>query len=127
VPIQLNHTIAGATNKEDSAKFLVDILGAGTLVDYPPFLGVQLDNDVTIDFMDYGDFPITPLHYAFLVTEDEWDGIFARIQERSLNYWADPHRNQLGEINHHDGGRGVYWEGPDGHLYEAITRPYGSG
>jgi len=65
--------------------------------------------------------------HAFLVTEAEFDEIFGRIRERGLDIFADPHAQQPGEINHHDGGRGVYWADPDGHWLEIITRPYGSG
>ena len=57
----------------------------------------------------------------------EFDDIFARIRERKLAYWADPGQRQQGEVNHHDGGRGLYFEDPNGHLLEIITRPYGSG
>jgi hypothetical protein len=49
------------------------------------------------------------------------------IHERKLDHWADPTLSQAGEINHNDGGRGVYRNEPDGHLLEVITRPYGSG
>jgi catechol 2,3-dioxygenase-like lactoylglutathione lyase family enzyme len=70
---------------------------------------------------------ITPQHYAFLTGESEFDEIFNRVRTRKLSYWADPGRNQPGEINHHDGGRGIYFEDPNGHLLEVITRPYGSG
>ena len=87
---------------------------------------VEADNGVSLDFIEtQGD--ITPQHYAFLISEPEFDEIFGRIKERDLDHWADPHHAQPGEINHHDGGRGVYFEDPDGHLLEIITRPYGSG
>ncbi|MDP9130008.1 MAG: hypothetical protein M3N35_06440, partial [Candidatus Binatota bacterium] len=66
-------------------------------------------------------------HYAFLVSEAEFDEIFARIRDRRLAYWADPGRNESGQINTWDGGRGVYFNDPNGHLLEIITRPYGSG
>ena len=66
-------------------------------------------------------------HYAFLVSDSDFDEIFGRIRERALPYWADPARSQQGEINHHDGGRGVFFEDPNGHLLEVITRSYGSG
>jgi catechol 2,3-dioxygenase-like lactoylglutathione lyase family enzyme len=79
--------------------------------------------------MDYykieGD--IARQHYAFLVSEAEFDAAFARIGEAGITYWADPARSKPGEINRHDGGRGCYFEDPDGHLLEIITRPYGSG
>jgi catechol 2,3-dioxygenase-like lactoylglutathione lyase family enzyme len=68
---------------------------------------------------------VVPRHYAFLVSEDEFDAIFGRIRAGGLDYWADPFQQQPGEINTHDGGRGVYWHDPDGHVLEIITRPYG--
>jgi class 3 adenylate cyclase len=66
-------------------------------------------------------------HYAFLVNEDEFDQIFARIRERGVTYWADPYRRERGRINDWDGGRGVYFDDPNGHLLEVITRSYGTG
>ena len=101
------------------------MLGLGTPRRWGPFHEVQLANGVTIDFMDSGGQPILGIHYAFLVTEDEFDEIFGRIKERGLDYWADPHKQQPGEINTNDGGRGVYWEHPDGHFLEILTVPYG--
>jgi hypothetical protein len=68
-----------------------------------------------------------PQHYAFLVSDSEFDQIFGRIRARGLPYWADPGRHRPGETNTNDGGRGVYWEEPSGHFLEIITRPYGSG
>jgi catechol 2,3-dioxygenase-like lactoylglutathione lyase family enzyme len=69
---------------------------------------------------------VIPVHYAFLVSDENFDAIFGRIVGRGLEYWADPARRQPGEINHHYGGRGVYFPDPDGHFLEIITRPYGS-
>ncbi len=124
--IQLNHTIVAVRDKQESATFLSEILGVGKPVPYGPFLVVEVDNDVSLDFADdHG--PVHPQHYAFLVEEDEFDEIFARIRERGLTHWADPFRRHEGEINTNDGGRGVYWEEPSGHFLEIITRPYGSG
>jgi catechol 2,3-dioxygenase-like lactoylglutathione lyase family enzyme len=122
----LNHTIVNARDKQVSATFLAEMLGLGEVVPFGPFLGVVTGNDVTLDYIDAGD-DITPQHYAFLITEEEFDQVYGRIQERGLEHWADPHQRLAGEINHHDGGRGVYFEDPDGHLLEVITRPYGSG
>jgi hypothetical protein len=70
---------------------------------------------------------IATQHYAFLVSDGEFDQIFDRIRHQELSYWADPAQTQEGEINNHDGGRGVYFEDPDGQLLEIITRAYGSG
>ena len=123
--VQLNHTIAMATDPADSARFLADILGLGTPRRWGPFHEVQLDNGAAIDFMDAGGHPVTAIHYAFLVTEDEFDDVFGRIQAQGLAHYADPHKQHPGEINHDDGGRGVYWDDPDGHLLEMITVPYG--
>jgi hypothetical protein len=70
---------------------------------------------------------MTPQHYAFLVSESEFDEIFARIRDRRLPYWADPGRQERDQINTWDDGRGLYFDDPNGHLLEIITRPYGSG
>jgi catechol 2,3-dioxygenase-like lactoylglutathione lyase family enzyme len=126
MPILLNHTIVRARDKQESAAFLTDILGLPPPTTYGPFLVVQVDNEVSLDFADdHG--PVHPQHYAFLVDESDFDDIFGRIKERGLTYWADPFRRRPGELNTNDGGRGVYWEDPDGHMLEIITRPYGSG
>ena len=126
MPILLNHTIVRARDKQESAAFLTDILGLPPPTTYGPFLVVQVDNEVSLDFADdHG--PVHPQHYAFLVDESDFDDIFGRIKERGLTYWADPFRRRPGEFNTNDGGRGVYWEDPNGHMLEIITRPYGSG
>lgn len=126
MPVQLNHTIVASRDKGISARFLAEILGLPDPTPFGPFLAVQADNEVTLDFMDVRG-PIASQHYAFLVTEAEFDQILGRIQERDLDYWADPGHTRAGRINHNDGGRGVYFADPDGHNLEAITRPYGSG
>ena len=121
---RLNHTIVHSTDKRRSAAFLTELLGLGEPVEYGPFLVVELGNDVSMDFADdHGE--VRPQHYAFLVSEAEFDEIFGRIRGRRLPYWADPGKRRPGEINTNDGGRGVYWEDPDGHFLEIITVPYG--
>ncbi len=123
--VQLNHTIVSVRDKHESAMFLAEILGLDQPTPYGPFLIVQVDNDVSLDFADdHG--PVHPQHYAFLVNESDFDEIFGRIRARGLSYWADPGRRRPDEINTNDGGRGVYWEDPSGHFLEIITRPYGS-
>ena len=124
--IQLNHTIVPARDPKASAVFLAELLGRSEPTTFGPFYCVPLDNGVTLDYIRSEEqIPIE--HYAFLVSEDEFDEIFGRIRARGLSYWADPGQQQPGRINHHDGGRGVYWDDPDGHRLEIITRPYGSG
>src|SRR5688500_2716132 len=124
MPVQLNHTIVRARDPEASAAFLSEVLGMGPVVHHAPFFEIEVDNGVSLDFMQV-DEDIVGQHYAFLVSEEDFDAIFGRIQERGLEYFADPHATQPGEINTHDGGRGLYWADPDGHWLEIITRPYG--
>ncbi|MGW1746252.1 VOC family protein [Streptomyces sp. NPDC002092] len=124
--VQLNHTIVAAHDKKASARFLADILGLEPSPPFGPFIPVQIPNGVTLDYMET-DGEITPQHYAFLVSEDDFDTIFGRIQDAGLTYWADPYHHRRGEINHNDGGRGAYFDDPNGHNLEIITRPYGSG
>jgi catechol 2,3-dioxygenase-like lactoylglutathione lyase family enzyme len=124
--VQLNHTIVWCHDKQVSAKFLADVLGLSAPIRFGPFLVVEAANGVSLDYHDT-DGAIAPQHYAFLISEDEFDEIFARLHERGLEYWADPGRSQPDRINRNDGGRGVYFQDPDGHLLEVITRPYGSG
>ena len=124
--IDFNHTIVWARDSQASAAFLAEVLGLPAPRRWGPFAVVRVDNGVNIDFMN-ADGEIARQHYAFLVSDSDFDEIFGRIRERALHYWADPARSQQGEINHHDGGRGVYFEDPNGHLLEVITRSYGSG
>lgn len=124
--VRLNHTIVNVKDQRESAGFLSEILGLPEPSSYGPFLVVEVSNEVSLDYLENTD-PIHAQHYAFLVDEDEFDEIFARIRDRELTYWADPHKAKPNEINTHDGGRGLYWEEPSGHLLEIITRPYGSG
>ena len=124
--VQLNHTIVWCRDKERSATFLADILGLAKPVPFGPFLVVELSNGVSLDFHEASD-TIASQHYAFLLSEREFDQVFERIRQAQLKYWADPGQRREGAINRNDGGRGLYFEDHDGHLLEIITRPYGSG
>jgi len=124
--ITLNHTIVWCHDQKVSAGFLTDLFGLPPAVHWGPFEIVEVANGVSLDYHEL-DGEIPSQHYAFLVSEDEFDAGFSRIQERGLPYWADPHQDTPNEINRNDGGRGVYFEDPNGHLLELITRPYGSG
>jgi catechol 2,3-dioxygenase-like lactoylglutathione lyase family enzyme len=124
MPVQLNHTIVHSRDKSEAASFLCEILGLPAPVPWGPFLTVECANGVTLDFADFAE-EYSPQHYAFLVEEAEFDAILARIRERDLPHWADPSHRRPGEINTNDGGRGVYWEDPNGHNLEALTVPYG--
>jgi catechol 2,3-dioxygenase-like lactoylglutathione lyase family enzyme len=122
---KLNHTIVYARDHKQSALFLCEMLGLDAPFLLGPFAAVTVGDELTLDFMQTDD-EITSQHYAFLVSETEFDAIFARIRERGLAYWADPHQTKRGQINAWDDGRGVYFEDPNGHLLEVLTRPYGS-
>jgi catechol 2,3-dioxygenase-like lactoylglutathione lyase family enzyme len=124
----LNHTIVHATDAARSARFVAEILGLPEPVRMWHFEVVELGNGVSLDYADVGPGDaVTAQHYAFLITEDEFDAVYGRILERGLDHWADPMQRHAGQINHGDGGRGVYFPDPDGHLLEVLTRPYGSG
>lgn len=125
---KLNHHIVWSHDKKRSAAFLTEMLGLPPATSWGPFEIVELDNEVSIDFHDVDESTeIQSMHYAFLISEDEFDAVYGRILDRGLDHWADPGQRRPGEINHNDGGRGVYFPDPDGHFLEVITRPYGSG
>lgn len=126
MPVELNHTIVAARDKRVSAKFVAELLGLPAPEPFGPFLVVQTANGVSLDYIDAGG-EIHSQHYAFLVSEQDFDAIFGRIKERGIPHWADPFHRHPGEINTNDGGRGVYFEDPDGHNLEIITVPYGGG
>lgn len=126
MPIELNHTIVPARHGETSARWFADVFGLPDPTPFGHFWQVSTANGVDLDFDTYGDEDTFTLqHYAFLVGEDEFDAIFARVVARGMEHWADPGQQVAGQINHHDGGRGVYFLSNDGHLLEIITRPYG--
>ncbi len=122
----LDHTIVAARDHEHTASFVADVLGLPEPGRLGHFAVVRVGDVTTLDFVEQSG-TITQQHYAFLVTEEEFDAIFGRITQRHLPYWADPFRNEPGTINTWDGGRGVYFDDPNGHLLEIITRPYGTG
>ncbi|MGE0214919.1 VOC family protein [Mycolicibacterium sp.] len=123
--ITFNHTIVAARDKTASATFLTELFGLPAPQPFEHFLVVNVGS-VSLDYADAGD-PITPQHYAFLVSEDDFDAIYGRIRAQGLQHWADPRGAREGEINHNDGGRGVYFCDPAGHYLEILTRSYGSG
>jgi catechol 2,3-dioxygenase-like lactoylglutathione lyase family enzyme len=122
---ELNHTIVWCSDKQHSADFLTHVLGLPPARTFFHFLVVDLKNGVSLDYYQK-EGPVAQQHYAFLVSDEEFDAGFERIEDRGLTHWADPARMQPGQINHHFGGRGVYFADPDGHLLELITKPYGS-
>ncbi|MFI5546064.1 VOC family protein [Streptomyces sp. NPDC051815] len=122
---QLNHTIIHSRDNRESAEFLADVLGLEVGTEWGPFIPVETGNGVTLDFATIPAASITPQHYAFLISEEQFDVAFEKIRAAGVPYAADPHGKHPGEINHNDGGRGVYFTDPAGHWMEIITRPYG--
>jgi catechol 2,3-dioxygenase-like lactoylglutathione lyase family enzyme len=119
--IKLNHTIVHSTDREAAARFLVETFALPAPKPFGPFLVVQTANGVSLDFMTSPE-PIAEQHYAFLVSEEEFDAIFNRMKQRRIPFWADPMRQRQNEINTSDGGRGVYFLDPSGHAMEILTR-----
>ena len=124
---RFNHTIVNSRDNEQSAQFFSEIFGLPRGRTWGPFTEVVADNDVTVAFINAGDHDIAPQHYAFIISEEEFDTVLGRVRERGLDYWADPHKQQPNDINHDDGGRAFYFDDIDGHLLEVMTVPYGGG
>lgn len=123
--VELNHTIVHSKDKRESADFLAGILGLEAGAEWGPFVPLVLANGVTLDFATAPAESITVQHYAFLISEAEFDAAFERIRGAGLTYYADPHLERPGEVNRNDGGRGLYFLDPSGHGMEIITVPYG--
>ena len=120
--IEVNHLIVPATDKKASARFLADVLGIELAPAVSHFEPVQIGH-VTLDYDDATD--IRPMHIAFLVDDATFDAAQGRLVDIDAATYADPGRSQPGQINHRYGGRGVYFDDPDGHLFELLTAPYG--
>lgn len=122
---ELNHTIVWCHDKKHSSLWLARMLGRPEPRSFFHFMVVDLDNNVSLDFMEKeGDIALQ--HYAFLIGEEDFDAVHERLRAAGQTWWADPARSKPNEINRHFGGRGLYFEDPNGHLLEVITRPYGS-
>jgi catechol 2,3-dioxygenase-like lactoylglutathione lyase family enzyme len=124
--VQLNHTIVWCRDQKRSSAFLAEILDLPAPTRFGPFLVVTLANGVSLDYHEQ-EGKIALQHFAFLIGDETFDEVFARIRARGLEYWADPGRTKPGELYRHNGGHGTYFLDPDGHLLEIMTRPYESG
>jgi len=122
--VELNHTIVLAKDKWVSARFLARILGLEAGPAWAHFVPVHTSNGVTLDYADAAE--VRPQHYAFLVGDAEFDAALDRIRQAGIPFYAELDHSGPGEINHLYGGRGFYFEDPDGHFMEIITRPYGA-
>ncbi|MNF44078.1 VOC family protein [Pseudomonas sp. Irchel s3b6] len=119
--VQLNHTIVWCRDKQRSAPFLANLLGLPAPTPFGPMLIVKFDNGVSLDYYDND--TISLQHYAFLLDDPTFDQVFARLTAQGLPYWAEPGKQRPDQINEVGGGRRVYFDDPDGHLLEIMTRP----
>src|SRR5262245_53618252 len=122
--IQLNHTIVPARDKEESARFYERMFGFSYERPMGHFAPVRIPSQsLTLDF-DTWEESFPPQHYAFKVSDAEFDEIFGRIVAAGLTYGSGPFTPEDMQINHWNGGRGVYFRDPSGHLLELLTRDY---
>lgn len=122
--VELNHTIVHARDRRLSAEFLAQVLGLEVGPPFGPFLPVDLGNEVTLDYYEMTDEPIQSQHYAFLVPDAGFDDMIGRLEAMGVTYYADPYHTEPGRTNSLFGGRGAYFDDPDGHNMEILTRPY---
>ncbi|MDC9728012.1 MAG: VOC family protein [Methyloprofundus sp.] len=120
--ITLNHTIVPAYNNVVSAKFYEAIFGFKFVKEWGHFAVVTVNSTLTLDFQTKKDF--SSLHYAFKVTDEQFDLIFNRLQKAHIKYGSEPYDLENNAINHKYAGRGVYFKDPNGHVLEIITADY---
>jgi catechol 2,3-dioxygenase-like lactoylglutathione lyase family enzyme len=120
--IVLNHTVVPARDKVEAAKFFAKMFGLSfdeRAVGY--FAPVRVNETLTLDFHDDVErFEVH--HYAFKVNDEEFDAILGRVQGAGIAYGSDPWNLENRELNSWNGGRGVYFRDPDGHILELMTR-----
>src|SRR5262245_26126435 len=121
MPVILNHTIVPSRDKEGSARFFARIMGLNTPGSAGHFVQVRVNSDLAMDWDNRASFDSH--HYAFVVSDSEFDEIFGRLNSESVRYGSQPGSPANGEINTRRGGRGLYFADPDGHLMEIMTVP----
>ena len=130
--VRLDHTIVPAKDKIASARFFAEIFGLTVKPGQGHFAQVQVNESLTFDFGDepepWGGPGFDPRtgqshHYAFHVSEAEFEAIFTRVKAKGIPYGSGPHSHTDGQINTRRGGRGFYFEDPYGHLLEVMTVP----
>lgn len=122
MPVHLDHTIVPVHNKEASARWFAEIMGLEYKGPWGHFAPVQIDEHLSLDFDDAEEFQT--VHYAFIVTDPEFDAILGRVQGKQIVYGSGPFESEDMQINHRHQGRGFYFKDPNGHLLEVITHTY---
>ncbi|MEK4032096.1 VOC family protein [Methylocystis sp. IM3] len=119
--ITLNHTIVPAHNKQDAAEWFADVFGLSIENKSDHFAPVRVNETLTLLFSDAPSFDAH--HYAFHISDREFDAIFGRVKEKGASFGSAPWSRTDKKLNDWSGGRGVYFESPDGHLMELMTVP----
>jgi len=123
MPIALDHTIVPARDKDAAARLFARLFGLSYAGPAGHFAPVKVNEALTLDFDEFGaDAAIESHHYAFHVDEATFDAILGRVKAEGLRFGSLPGSPENGELNAWNGGRGVYFRTPDGHLLELLTR-----
>ncbi len=117
--IILNHTIVPASNKRDAARWFAQIFGLDFAEPQDHFAPVRVNDTLTLLFADADAF--TSQHYAFHVDDREFDAILDRVRDAGAAFGSAPWSREDRKLNDWGGGRGVYFQSPDGHLFELMT------
>jgi catechol 2,3-dioxygenase-like lactoylglutathione lyase family enzyme len=120
--IRLDHTIVPAKDKRAAAEFFAEVFGLTVKPGRGYFAQVQVNESLTLDFSDESD-PGEGQHYAFHVSDPEFEGILSRVKAKGVAFGSEPDSPDDGRINRRRGGRGFYFEDPNGHLFEVMTVP----
>ena len=120
--ITLNHTIVPSHDNVESAKFYENIFGFKFIKEWGHFAIVKVNSTLTLDFQTKENF--SSIHYAFKVSDEQFDLILSRLKNINIKYGSEPYSFDNGEINHNHGGRGLYFSDPNGHVLEIITTDY---
>ena len=120
--ITLNHTIVWAHDKEGAARFFADIFGLRFEGSSGHFAPVRVNDTLTLDFADANG-TIASQHYAFRVSDTEFDAILHRVKDAGLSFGSGPRSLEDGKLNDWNGGCGFYYKDHDGHVIELMTVP----
>ena len=121
--VRLDHLALAAHDAEESARFLADVLDLPAPRPAPPFIAVDVDDTLTIDYA-VPPFEFPGQHVAFHLSEEEFDAVRARLEARGITYWPGPGYREPNTINENHGGRGLYFDDPGGHHFEILTARY---
>jgi hypothetical protein len=124
VTIELDHMIVPVRDRKAAAERLATILDvAWSERGLGPFCPVFVSDGLTLDF-DQTDEPFPVLHYCFRVDDAGFDGIIARLRANGIAYRSSAHGAVDTQVSREHGGRIVYWNEPEGHVWEALTVSY---